>query len=173
MPTNTVGPTPDGFEIREYRATDWPAVCAVHDRARPDELLGSCDPRAFVPLAQEQADAENFRRSRKFVACVRECVVGFVGIDGTYLSWLYVDPAWYGRGIGRQLLRLGILLIGPGAWTVSLAGNMRARRLYESEGFQVVRSFEGSNAGYPCASVELAIPLSASVSLPRDERSNA
>jgi class 3 adenylate cyclase/ribosomal protein S18 acetylase RimI-like enzyme len=143
--------------IRDYRDADWPAVCAVHDRARPDELRGSCDLRAFVPLAEEQEDAESFQRSHKFVACVGEQIVGFVGVDGTYLSWLYVDPAYYGQGIGRRLLRLGVQFIGPHAWTVALAGNTRARRLYESEGFQVVDTYDSANAGYPCTCVRLAL----------------
>ncbi len=143
--------------IREYRDDDWPAVCAVHDRARPDELRGSCDPRAFVPLAAEQEDAANFHRSQKFVACLGEQIVGFVGVDGMSLSWLYVDPAYSGQGIGRRLLRLGVQRIGPQAWTVVLAGNTRAWRLYESEGFQVVRTFESTNAGYPCTCVELVL----------------
>ena len=148
--------------IREYCDNDWPMVCAVHDRARPDELRGSCDPRAFVPLAAEQDDTASLQRSRKFVACVGEQVVGFVGIDGTYLSWLYVDPAYYGQGIGRRLLRQGLQLIGPQAWTIVLAGNIRAQRLYESEGFRVVRIYESTNAGYPCTCVQLALsPLSA------------
>ena len=138
-------------------------MCAVHDRARPDELRGSCDARAFVPLAADHDDAANFQRSRKFVACVEGQVVGFVGVDGTYLSWLYVDPACYGRGIGRELLRLGVRLIGPQAWTVVLAGNSRARRLYESEGFQLVRTREGVNAGYPSTSLQLALSPSAEI----------
>jgi ribosomal protein S18 acetylase RimI-like enzyme len=147
----------DGLQIRDYHDTDWPAVCAVHNRARPDELRGSCDLRAFVPLAEEQDDVESFQRSRKFVACIGGQIVGFVGIDGTYLSWLYVDPAYYGQGIGRRLLRFGIQCIGPHAWTVVLAGNSRARRLYESEGFHVVDTYESTNAGYPCTCMLMAL----------------
>jgi ribosomal protein S18 acetylase RimI-like enzyme len=157
MPPETDRQSADRITIREYRPADWAAVCAVHDRARPDELRGSCDPRAFVPLAEEQYDAASLQRSHKFVACMGTHIVGFVGVDGTYPSWLYVDSAHYGRGIGRQLLRLGIRLIGPQARTVALAGNTRARRLYESEGFQVVRTFESTNVGYPCTCVELAL----------------
>ena len=119
-------PGADCLAIRSYRDDDWPAVCAVHDRTRPDALRGSCDARAFVPLAAEQEEMASFQRSQKFVACLREHIVGFVGVDGTYLSWLYVDPAYYGQGIGRRLLRLGMQLIGPQAWTVVLAGNTRA-----------------------------------------------
>ncbi len=157
MPQDPDAPGFDHVRIREYRDADWPAVCAVHDRARPDELRGSCDPRAFVPLAEEQEDIESFQRSRKFVACVGEQIVGFVGIDETYLSWLYVDPPYSGHGIGRRLLRCGVQRIGPQAWTIVLAGNTRARRLYESEGFQVVETFESDNAGYPCTCVRLAL----------------
>ena len=62
--------------IREYKDDDWAAICSVHDRARPDELRGSCDPRAFVPLA-EDPEAEDIHRCRKFVASEGKRVVGF------------------------------------------------------------------------------------------------
>lgn len=162
----TAGDRVDSVIIRAYCDADWPAVCAVHDRARPDELRGSCDPRAFVPLAADQEDAADFQRSRKFVACLADQIVGFVGVDGTYLSWLYVDPAYYGQGIGRQLLRWGVDLMGPQAWTVVLMGNTRARRLYEKEGFRVVRTSEGFNAGYPCTSMQLALSPSTAIASP-------
>ena len=142
--------------IREYRDADWEAICRVHDRARPDELRGSCDPRAFVPLAEDE-EAVDVHAARKWVACAGDRVIGFVGIDDTYLSWLYVDPDYYGRGIGRRLLRLAVAEIGPEAWTIALEGNLPARRLYEQEGFKVVRTFAGDNAGYPCTCVRLAL----------------
>ena len=50
--------------IRPYRDADWEAICRVHDRARPDELRGSCDPRAFVPLAEDPT-AHDIHRCRK------------------------------------------------------------------------------------------------------------
>ncbi|TLD72538.1 GNAT family N-acetyltransferase [Phragmitibacter flavus] len=153
---------PDRFAIRDYHPADWFAVCSVHDRARPDELSGSCDPRAFIPLADDQEDAPSFQRSKKFVATWGDEIVGFVGIDGAYLSWLYVDPSYYRRGIGRALLRFAVNLIGPYAWTVVLADNFRARSLYESEGFVIVRTSQGSNAGYPCTSLRLALSPSLS-----------
>lgn len=142
--------------IREYAADDWEAICRVHALARPDELLGSCDARAFVPLA-EDPEADDVHRSRKLVAHEGDRVVGFLGVDGAYISYLYVEPAHYGRGIGRRLLRLGIALAGPDAHTIALAGNARAIGLYKSEGFGVTRTFEGENAGYPCTCVLLKL----------------
>lgn len=139
---------------REYQDTDWKAVCQIHDRARPDELRGSCDPRAFVPIEQDQ-EVEELKASRKFVASIDKEVVGFAGVDDKYLAWLYVDPAHYGKGIGRELLRIGIREIGEGAWTIVLDGNHNAIKLYESEGFQEVKRFAGDNAGYPCTCLKL------------------
>ncbi len=137
------------MEIREYREADWDGLCRVHDLARPMELVGSCDPRGFIPLA-EDPEAADLKRCRLLVACDGGTVVGFVGTNDDYLAWLYVDPAYHGRGIGRALLRRALAGMGPTAWTISLEGNTRALRLYQSEGFEIVRTFQGDNAGYPC-----------------------
>ena len=139
---------------RAYKDEDWKAICQIHDLARPDELLGSCDPRAFVPIEQDK-EVEELRASRKFVACIDERVVGFVGVDDKYLAWLYIDPGQYGKGIGRELLRIGLREIGEGAWTIALDGNHKAIKLYESEGFREVKRYASDNAGYPCTGVKL------------------
>jgi ribosomal protein S18 acetylase RimI-like enzyme len=142
-------------EIRRYRDSDWEAICAIHDAARPHELRGSCDPRAFVPIEQDE-EVEDLKRSQKYIAQDGGTVVGFVGVDGKYLAWLYVHPDYFGRGIGRRLLQKGLDLIGDGAWTIVLDGNRPAIRLYESEGFREVRRFKSDNAGYPCTCLRLA-----------------
>jgi ribosomal protein S18 acetylase RimI-like enzyme len=148
------------YAIRPYEDADFAAVCAVHDRARPLVLVGSCDPRAFVPLADDAKDLVSCRESEKWVAVVTGVeapgVVGFAGRQGASLSWLYVDPAWHGRGVGRALLREALAAIGGDAWTITPAGNLPAIALYESEGFRVVKTFSGENAGYPVELVRLA-----------------
>jgi ribosomal protein S18 acetylase RimI-like enzyme len=139
---------------RNYEDKDWKAICQIHDRARPDELIGSCDPRGFIPIEQDK-EVEDLKRSKKFVAVENEKVVGFVGVDEEYLAWLYVDPDSYGKGIGRELLRIGIKEIGEGAWTIVLDGNKKAIALYESEGFEEVSRFDGNNNGYPCRCIKM------------------
>src|SRR3972149_6156378 len=91
--------------FRDYEESDWNAICKIHDRARPDELKGSCDPRAFIPIEQDP-EAEELKRSQKFVASDGARVVGFVAVDEKYVSFLYVDPDYYGQGIGRKLLQI-------------------------------------------------------------------
>lgn len=139
---------------RKYQDKDWPAICSIHDRARPDELKGSCDPRAFIPIERDP-EVEDLKRSQKFVACDGNAVVGFSAVDGKYVSFLYVDPNYYGRGIGRKLLQIAVEAIGAGAWTIVLHKNKPAIGLYESEGFKEVRRFDSDNAGYPCTCLRM------------------
>ena len=139
---------------RAYQEEDWKAIGQVHDRARPDELLGSCDPRGFIPIEQDK-EAEELKKCWKYVACDDELVVGFVGADDKYLAWLYVDPEQYGKGIGRQLLKIVLQEIGEGAWTIVLDGNHKAIKLYESEGFRETKRFPGENNGYPVTCIKL------------------
>lgn len=134
---------------RDFKDEDWHAICRIHDRARPYELKGSCDPRAFIPIEQDP-EVEDLKRSQKFVACDGDAIVGFSSIDGTCVSFLYVDPDYYRQGIGRKLLQIAVDAIGPGAWTIVLHNNKHAIGLYESEGFKEVHRFDSDNAGYPC-----------------------
>jgi len=142
--------------IRDYRPEDWAAICRVHDRSRPDELRGSFDARAFIPLAD---DPEHLyiAQCTMFVAVDGDEVVAFAGVDEPYLAWLYVDPAHYRRGIGRALLRHCLARLGDDAWTQGCGNNDAALSLYLSEGFKVESRFTGDNAGYKGPSFRLAL----------------
>jgi len=142
--------------IRDYRPDDWPAVCRVHDRSRPDELRGSFDAHAFIPLA-EDPEGEYINACTMFIAQHGDDVVGFAGIDEPYLAWLYVDPAHYRRGIGRALLRHCLARLSENAWTQACGNNDAALSLYLSEGFVVESRFTGENAGFKGPSARLAL----------------
>jgi ribosomal protein S18 acetylase RimI-like enzyme len=145
------------MKIRPLKIQDWPDVIRVHDAARPDELKGSCDPRAFVPLA-EDPEFEELKASRVWVAEADDRVVGFTAVDGSYLGWLYVHPDYYGRGLGRSLLQHALEEQDGESWTIVLEGNTPALNLYRSEGFNVVSQFESENNGYPCTCLRLSRP---------------
>jgi GNAT superfamily N-acetyltransferase len=147
------------FAIRAYQKADWPGLCAVHDRSRPDELAGSVDARAFRPMA-DAAEADEFFDSETLVATVGDSIAGFVSWNREYVTWLYVDPAHYRGGIGRALLLEALRRCGPDAWVNMLAGNARALALYRGAGFDVVRSFPGDCDGFPCTCLVLALPTS-------------
>ena len=144
------------FAIRDYRPADWPAICRVHDRARPDELRGSYDARAFIPLAKDP-EGEYIKVCNIFVAQDGIEIVAFAGIDEPYLAWLYVDPARYRRGIGRALLRHCLDRLSEDAWTQACGNNEPAITLYLSEGFVIESRYIGDNAGFKGPGVRLAL----------------
>ena len=144
------------FIIRDYARSDWEAICRVHDRARPDELRGSFDPRAFIPLAQD-AESAYLGVCEMVVAQRGATVIGFAGIDDPYVAWLYVDPTFYRCGVGRELLRHCLGRLGEDAWTIACGNNTAALGLYLSEGFVIESHHVGENAGFEGPSVRLAL----------------
>lgn len=66
-------------------------------------------------------------------------VVGFVTVDGSELEQLFVLRSARGGGVAGDLLRAGEAAIAAGghdpAWLAVVAGNARARRFYEREGW--------------------------------------
>jgi len=144
------------FTLRDATPDDWTALCRVHDRARPDELRGSFDERAFIPLADDP-ESEELATCEVFVAEVEGEVVGFAGIDDPYFAWLYVDPGYYRRGIGRALLEHCLTRLSDDAWTIACGNNHAALGLYHSAGFVVESRSIGTNAGYEGPSARLAL----------------
>lgn len=145
---------PPEYQVRPYQPADWQAITTIHDLARPDELAGSCDARAFLPIEQDP-EVEHLKSCRKFVALAGDRVVGFIGVDGDYIGWLYIHPIYYHRGLGRKLLRRGLQETTGTPWTIALANNTPAVNLYQSEGFILVRRYQSENAGYPCTCLRL------------------
>ncbi len=132
--------------IRPYTERDWDAIARIHDAARLDELRDSVGTEAFVTLAQT-AEGEGLFDGLLWVAETRGTVTGFVALDGDEVTWLYVDPAHYRRGIGRALLRHAIAHAGDRAEVTVLEGNPNALALYRSEGFVVLETRTGPLVG--------------------------
>ena len=133
-------------ELRSYQPEDWPQMCSLHDRARIDELRGSVDLAAFIPLEQA-AEPEGLFDGEVWVACLGERIAGFVAASDDEITWLYVDPDVYRRGIGRRLLRHAVAQCGPEVTTEALSGNQAAIQLYQSEGFEIVETRTGRLTG--------------------------
>jgi ribosomal protein S18 acetylase RimI-like enzyme len=136
--------------LRPFQDDDWQAVCEVYDLGKPDELRGVLDPQSLLPLADDEAMNALFRASRIVVAEDDSRVAGFAGHRGSFITWLFVHPAFRRRGIASALVRH---LIGELEWPVTLnvvSENVPARALYARLGFKVERELRGNFQGWPC-----------------------
>jgi ribosomal protein S18 acetylase RimI-like enzyme len=138
-------PTVD-VTIRPYADGDWDAIARIHDAARLDELRDSVGVAAFLTLAQT-AEGEGLFDGHLWVAEVDGAVAGFVALDDDEVTWLYVDPQRYRRGVGRALLRHALAAAGPRVEVTVLDGNPAALALYLNEGFTITETRTGSLAG--------------------------
>ena len=125
------------LNIRPYQDTDWESICQIHDEARIDELTGSVDLAAFLTL-EETAKNEGLFDDQIWVYCLEEKVVGFVAIGEDEVTWLYIDPSHYKKGIGTSLLRFAIDQCGNKITVSVLSENKPAMNLYIKQGFKLV-----------------------------------
>ncbi|NER78258.1 MAG: GNAT family N-acetyltransferase [Leptolyngbya sp. SIO1D8] len=134
------------INIRPYEPVDWPRLCEIHDASRLDELGLTVGTDALLTLEQT-AKNEDLFEGKLFVAEVDNVVQGFVAYSDEELAWLYVDPKFYRKGVGRALLRHAVANSAPTIEIELLEGNAPALGLYLSEGFKVVERIEGRLEG--------------------------
>lgn len=134
------------MKLRPYAPADWKRLCAIHDAARRDELRAAGLDDAFLTL-EATAGNEGLFNGEVVVAEAEGEILGFVAHAEGELTWLYVDPGVYRRGVGRQLLRHAIRACGGHIVTDVLVGNEAALALYLREGFKIVRRLDGKLAG--------------------------
>ena len=134
------------INIRPYESTDWSRLCEIHDASRLDELALTVGTDAFLTLEQT-ADNEGLFDNKLFVAEVDNVVQGFIAYRDEELAWLYVDPRFYRKGVGRALVQHAVANSAPTMEIELLEGNTPALELYLSEGFKVIKRVEGQLVG--------------------------
>lgn len=137
---------PATMHLRPYADDDWHAIARIHDAARLDELRDSVGVEAFLTLAQT-AEGEGLFDGQVWVAEDEGTVTGFVAFDDDEVTWLYVDPHHYRRGVGRALLRHALASTGSRMEVTVLDGNPAALALYASEGFTITETRTGPLVG--------------------------
>ena len=89
-------------------------------------------------------------------AQIDETIVGCIVIDGhqkdtegARLRWFIIDPAYQGRGIGKQLMDAAMSFCREKAfhriYLTTFAGLDTARHLYEKHGFKVCAEMDGQH----------------------------
>jgi GNAT superfamily N-acetyltransferase len=141
--------------IRAAAAADASGVARVHVRSwqagyrrlLPDAYLDALRPEERAAKYRfEEPEAE---APQTLVACEAELICGFAttspaGDDAVpragELCAFYVDPDWWGRGVGRALIAAARERLAAGGFRTAvawvLAGNVRGERFYRADGWQ-------------------------------------
>lgn len=126
-------------EIRPATASDAPAVAAIWRRGWADGHLGHVpDELVAARTGQSFADRAAALVDRTVVATVAGAVAGFVMVHGDEVEQVYVSADHRGSGVARALLteaERSVAAHHDTAWLAVVAGNTRARRFYERQGW--------------------------------------
>ena len=144
------------IEIRPYRDSDWPRLCAIHDAARRNELALAGLSAAFLPL-EVAAGREGLFDYTLRLAELDGQTAGFAAFTQDELAWLYVDPALSRRGVGRALVEHALSEMGRPVSIEVLAGNAPALALYEGCGFCRTQALSGKMPGNESFSVTVHV----------------
>lgn len=110
----------------------------------PDALVAVRTAESFDQRARERVGDTT-------VGVAGDGLAGFVMVVGDEVEQVYVDPAHRGSGVAGVLLAEAERLVAAGgharAWLAVVAGNTRARRFYERQGWADEGPFEYSAAG--------------------------
>jgi putative acetyltransferase len=120
-------------------------------------FLSEEDIRSLLPPTREYLTSDE---PELWVLCADSgAVVGFMGMSGSKLETLFLDPEFRGRGGGRRLVRHAQELHGELTTEVN-EQNPAARRFYEACGFVVEGRSELDDAGrpFPLLHMRLAAP---------------
>lgn len=135
------------MKIRRYKQTDWPIIVDIFNRAKPDELNGSVAPEDIVGLQDDKILYDSFKKSNIYILEDSDKILGYAGNQGNLISFLFVDPEYYGHGFATTLLEYLLPIIGKKAWLFVAKTNTPAINLYKKFGFSIVEEFTGKYNG--------------------------
>jgi GNAT superfamily N-acetyltransferase len=134
------------FNLRPATEADTDAITTVWHAGWPDGHLGNVPDELL-----EHRRLADFRRmvtariDATTVAVSDDTVIGFVTVHGDEVEEMYVGKAARGSGVAAMLLTHAEQTIAnrhDRAWLAVVAGNVRARRFYERQGWQDAGPFD-------------------------------
>ncbi|WP_052729796.1 GNAT family N-acetyltransferase [Syntrophomonas zehnderi] len=90
------------------------------------------------------------------VAEENDLIIGFMGIDGKKLEMLFIEPSYFGKGLGKQLVALALNEYKINYVDVN-EQNLRAVGFYQRLGFEVFERTELDEQGNPFPILKMKI----------------
>jgi putative acetyltransferase len=136
-------------EYREQILSVWEeSVVATHD------FLQDAD---FQSIKQLVASID-FTLFEVYCLVQQNEVLGFLGISERKLEMLFLSPAYFGKGLGRQLVEFALKEGRVNQVDVN-EQNIQAVQFYQKFGFQAIHRQEKDDQGLDYPILKMALPL--------------
>jgi ribosomal protein S18 acetylase RimI-like enzyme len=145
------------MRLRKFEKEDWEAIKTIYNLSKADEMRGSVDLRALIPIEEDEKGIKLFNDSQIFVVEENKDILGFGGHKGNYISWLFVHPGQRRRGVGKMIIDQ-ILRTLTGTIKLNVGKhNEAAKSLYSKYGFKIEREFIGNFNGYKSEALTMSL----------------
>lgn len=101
----------------------------------------------------------NFNELQVYCLVNSDTVLGFVGVASHKIEMLFLDPRYFGMGLGQELLRFSVKELKADRLDVN-EQNLKALKFYQKFGFSVYERTDKDDQGrnYPLLRMKLVSP---------------
>lgn len=123
------------------------SVLATHD------FLAKSD---FEEIKQ-LVESINFNELQVYCLINDNEVFGFIGVEDKKIEMLFLDPKYFGQGLGKQLLSFAVTELNADKLDVN-EQNIKALKFYQKFGFEIYERTDKDDQGknYPLLRMRLA-----------------
>ena len=147
MQTDNLEITPYSDSYRQQILTIWEkSVLATHDFLTPSDFKEIKDLVSGI----------NFNDFQVFCLTKENVVLGFIGVADKKIEMLFLDPQYFGQGLGRKLLNFAVKELNADKLDVN-EQNTKALKFYQSFGFETFERTDKDDQGrnYPLLRMKL------------------
>lgn len=145
------------LEIRNYKESDFDALCEIFLRAVIETASQDYSPRQIAAWSQIDASRwqEKLTHSRVQVAVINNHPVGFITAIERYIDLLFVSPEFIRRGVASALFATLVTRLPDGMITVD--ASITAKPFFECHGFQVIQQQSVESRGVAFVNYHMAL----------------
>lgn len=144
----------DNFEIIPYSDSYRQQVLTIWEKS----VLATHDflTRRDFEEIKDLVNGINFNDFQVFCLTKGNLVLGFIGVADKKIEMLFLDPQYFGKGLGKKLLNFSVKKLNADKLDVN-EQNTKALKFYQSSGFETFERTDKDDQGrnYPLLRMKL------------------